>query len=198
MYTNPSASYPNPNIDLNVQRILADTLTMVNDVDQRLTTLRQGIAQAFPQLAPLALSRPNMGITPGAFGGLQGSVPSVFPQAQGFPTTSPFQSPGFSGVPFQTLPFLGQNVSPFLGLHNAFPGISAGYPPTTAPSAGSNLPLGLFGQPFPSGLQGVTQGAWPGVSQGSAPSITGFANQAPQGFPTMGPTGVVGPTFRGY
>lgn len=184
MYTTQSGSYQP--IDPNVQRILADTLTMVNDVDQRLTLLRQGIAHAFPQLAHIALARPGAGI--GEVSGQIGAFGLLGPQVQGVPT--PFQTPGVQGLPFQgvpfqgatlpgapfqTLPFLGPAASPFLSAR------TPGFLPVGAPS-----PAGFFGQ--------LGAGAFPGVQQ--APFVP-QPQQVQAGLPT-GTTGVVGPTFRGY
>lgn len=199
MYTTQSGSYQN--IDPSVQRILADTITMVNDVDQRLTTLRQGIAHAFPQLAPIALARPGLNSPLGGMPGSIGALGGSFPPTQGIGV--PFPTHGLQGVPFgavpqqgfpslfglpggglQSIPSLPQGVSPY----GAAPFPLAGIGLQTPSGFGAGVPQGLFSQLNAGAAQGAP--AMPLQTQGS---------QTPWNS-TTGPnfSGVVAPTFRGY
>ncbi|HVL88443.1 MAG TPA: hypothetical protein VM681_10650 [Candidatus Thermoplasmatota archaeon] len=112
-YVAPSYGYGS---DANVNRLIEDTVQIVNDVDTRLQALKIGIAQAFPHLAPhIAASEIQSRMlaariatpfgAPGVFApGTLGSPMSAFSPLSGL-------SPFASASPFVANPYLGSIAS---------------------------------------------------------------------------------------
>jgi len=144
--------------DPNVNRIIEDTVQIVNDVDTRLQALKVGIAQAFPHLAPTIaaqdiqsrllasrIANPGFG-APGVSPFVGSGLPTISPF--GTPLVSPFASPMFS-------PF----ASPF-GAPIGSPYATFGRDPREL--LASSLGSPLFGPT--NAMIGPTPQAWTGVS----------------------------------
>jgi hypothetical protein len=97
-----------PGIDPNFNRVIEDTLNIVNDVDQRLQSLRVGLAQAVPHLAPAILGRQGTPFT-GNIGtpGLMAPTANPFGQVptMGIPPQMGFAPHLAHGAPLGATPF---------------------------------------------------------------------------------------------
>ncbi len=156
--------------DPNVSRILEETIGIVTEVDQRLQSLKTGIVQAFPHLAPILQVR-EMSLRQNPF--VLGSMPSAFGQIPawghaptlglGWPTTGwspllgapsgfvPF-APSYAGVP-NVAPYLG-TVPPSIGAPTGFVPFAPSYAggPNVAPYLGTVPPsIGAPGLPYVGG-----------------------------------------------
>lgn len=106
---NPSTGY---GTDPNANRVIEELASVLIDVEQRLQTVKFGLAQAFPHLAP-AIQQRRMTPYGAELGALAGfplaGAPQLAPGFAQFGAGSPVMAPSPYGFP----PQLGPGVSPF-------------------------------------------------------------------------------------
>jgi hypothetical protein len=122
--------------DPNLNRMIEETVAILNDVDQRLAALKIGIAQAVPHLAPAILARETNPIVAQRLATTLSPYAQPFGQVPPFGQISPF---GSQLPPFVPQPF-GQ-ASPFANVPTPF-GSPFGVPTLSPFATGFGSPVG--------------------------------------------------------
>lgn len=138
-------------LEPNVTRLIEETVNSIEDVERRLTGLKLGIAQTFPQLAPILQAREvqhrdqnaivlaRIGISPVAVSALAPGLLPFPPTPAGLGSLASVAGfPSVPGVPITAMP----GLSPFATAGSLVPGLL----PTMTP--------GVLGNAFLSPIQG--------------------------------------------